>query len=84
MEEKKTGNTLFKRVERELENASWDEAEEVGMKILGMCIAKRVLIGENPNFDMVTLMQKITDYGNEWIRNKDLEVFNIAFNRKKQ
>ena len=79
--------TPFERVGRVLDGLDWKDVEEVGMKILGMCIARRIYALEEDGKKVVDdLIKGSFEKADEWRKNHslDLAMMHVAMKRAKE
>jgi len=60
--------TLIEMMERVLEKATWEEAEEVGLEILARCLAMHCYAIEDGEEYYKSLMKRICERGDEWAK----------------
>lgn len=58
--------TPYERVDSRMKGMSWEEAEEVGVHILGKCLALHIFAREEDEEYMEALFRKVVDKANEW------------------
>lgn len=58
--------TLMERVDRQLEGSSWDEAEEIGIEILGRCTALHVYARKEGGDYLMNLLRRICKAADKW------------------
>ena len=79
--------TPFERVGRVLHGLDWKDVEEVGMKILGMCIARRIYALEEDGKKIVDdLIKGSIEKADEWRKDHslDLAMMHVAMKRAKE
>ena len=79
--------TPFERVGRVLHGLDWKDVEEVGMKILGMCIARRIYALEEDEKKIVDdLIKGSIEKADEWRKDHslDLAMMHVAMKRAKE
>lgn len=58
--------SLMERVDRRLEGATWDEAEQVGIEIIARCMALHIYSRKEGSEYLEGLMEKICKRADEW------------------
>lgn len=58
--------TRLERVDKALQGASWEEAEEVGVEILARCMALHVYARKDGETFFKDVMERICKRGDEW------------------
>lgn len=79
--------TPIERVDRALNGASWDEAEQAGIEILARCFALHIYARKEGAEYMNDIMKRICERGDEWAHEpgntNGLAFAAIAYERRK-
>ena len=79
--------TPFERVGRVMDGLAWKDVEEVGMRTLGICIARRLYVLEEDEEKIVDdLIKGSFEKADEWRKNHslDLAMMHVAMKRAKE
>lgn len=62
--------TPYERVSQRMEGMSWEEVEEVGISILGTCLARRIYAFREDEICMKNLFMECVKKADEYARNQ--------------
>lgn len=66
--------TLIERMDRVLKEATWKEAEEVGVEILARCLAMHCYAIGNGDEYFKALMKRLCERGDEWAKEHSASI----------